>query len=241
MRNNWYYMGCFVVCRSLFCPYMFLFRLKNFFTCYKLLILLICTQIIIDGSAIVFSIMFWTWFRLPHLSIIGIFWCVCTDPINPMGIHLLCCAQNNECTITHDVICDIFPTITQDVGFHMGREQLHVFPSITFNSFCWQVDMVLTEDEICTLINFVIIDPTQTDLLSQSCAIWGFVAFDVIQAQKRGYCDQHPIDQFLPLTIEIFECLHKQVYVFLHYCANASFFFIKKIQLHCKRCKHLPS
>jgi len=82
---------------------------------------------------------------------------MCTNPINPMGIHLLCCAQNNECTTTHDVICDIFPTITQDVGFHMGREQLHVFPSITFNSFCWLVDMVLTEDEICTLINVVII------------------------------------------------------------------------------------
>jgi len=28
---------------------------------------------------------------------------------------------------TYDVVCDTFVTIVQDVGFHMGREQLHVF------------------------------------------------------------------------------------------------------------------
>jgi hypothetical protein len=46
---------------------------------------------------------------------------MCTHPINLMGIHLLCCAQNNERTKTHDVICDTFPTIVWDVGFHMGQ------------------------------------------------------------------------------------------------------------------------
>ncbi len=181
--------------------------------------------LIFQLSSLVFSITFWTWFGLPHLSIIGILQCVCTHPIDPMGIHLLSCAQNNEHIKTHDIICDTFPTIAQDVGFHMGWKQLHVFPLITFNSFCWQVDMVLTEDGICTLVNVVIINPTRMDLLFQSCAIQGFVAFDVIQAQERGYCNQHPIDQFLLLTIEIFECLHKHVYVFLHYCANAIWSF----------------
>jgi hypothetical protein len=77
-----------------------------------------------------------------------------------MGIHLLCCAHNNEHTRTHDVFCDIFLAIARDVGFHMGQEQLYVFPLVKFNSFCWQVDMVLTEDGICTLANVVIIDPT---------------------------------------------------------------------------------
>jgi hypothetical protein len=43
----------------------------------------------------------------------------------------------------------------------------------------------------------------------------------VIQAKKRSYHDQHLTDQFFPLAIEIFECLHKQTDVFLDDCANA--------------------
>ncbi len=94
------------------------------------------------------------------------------------------------------------------------------------------------------------------DLLPQSCAIQGVTTFIAAQTKKRGYHDQHPTDQFLPSTIEVFGCLHKEVDVFLHDCANAiwSFkgpkspplldlvtFFIKKFQLHCKECKHPPS
>jgi len=44
-----------------------------------------------------------------------------TLPIDPIGIHFLCCAHDgNECTKTHDVIHDIFIVIMQVyVGFHM--------------------------------------------------------------------------------------------------------------------------
>jgi hypothetical protein len=58
------------------------------------------------------------------------------------------------------------------------------------------------------------------------------------------------------LTMEVFGCLHNQVDVYLHNCANAIsslkgpngppflswlFFFDKKFQSHYKGCKHLPS
>jgi hypothetical protein len=46
--------------------------------------------------------------------------CVCMHPIDPMGIHLLCCAHGNERIGTHDVICDTFATIARDAGFHVG-------------------------------------------------------------------------------------------------------------------------
>jgi hypothetical protein len=42
----------------------------------------------------------------------------------------------------------------------------------------------------------------------------GFVAFDAPQAKERSYHTLHPINQFLPLAIEVFGCLHKQAYVF---------------------------
>jgi hypothetical protein len=56
----------------------------------------------------------------PHPLIVGFFWCVCTPPINPMGIHLLRCVHGNECTWTHDAIRDTFVAIMWDVGFHVG-------------------------------------------------------------------------------------------------------------------------
>jgi hypothetical protein len=52
-----------------------------------------------------------------------------------MGIHFLHYAFGNERTKTHDAIHDTFATIMWDVGFHVGREQLHVLPSNMFNSF----------------------------------------------------------------------------------------------------------
>jgi hypothetical protein len=125
------------------------------------------------------ALVFFTVFRiplgLPHPSIICIFQCVCTHPINLMGIQLLCCVHDNERIKTYDVVCNTFFAITWDVGFHVGREQLHVLPSNTFNSFCWWVDIVFTKDDICILINVVITNPTKARLLPRSCATQGFV------------------------------------------------------------------
>jgi hypothetical protein len=76
---------------------------------------------------------------------------------------------------TYDVVHDTFATIVQDVGYHMGQKQVHVFSSTMFNSFCSQVDIVLTIDDIHTLINVVIVDPTHVDLLPRSYTTQRFV------------------------------------------------------------------
>jgi hypothetical protein len=49
---------------------------------------------------------------LPHPLITSIPQCVCTHPIDLMGIHLLHCAHSNEHTGTHDVIHNTFSAIT---------------------------------------------------------------------------------------------------------------------------------
>jgi len=77
-----------------------------------------------------------------------------------MGIHLLQYMHNNKRTRTHDVIRNTFATIARDVGFHIRRKQLHVLPSTTFNSSHRQIDILLTKDGICTLVDVVIVDPT---------------------------------------------------------------------------------
>jgi len=102
----------------------------------------------------------------------------------------------------------------------VGQTQLHALPSTTFNSSHRQVDIVFTKNGIRTLANVVITDPTHADLLSQFCPIQGFATFNATQAKERSHHNQHPTNQFLFLTIEVFECLHKQIDVFLHDCAN---------------------
>jgi hypothetical protein len=80
---------------------------------------------------------------------------------------------------------------------------------------------VFTKDDIHTLIDIIIIDPTCANFLPQSCTTQGFATSNVTQTKERNYHNQHLTDQFLLLAIQIFECLHKQVDVFLHNCSNA--------------------
>jgi hypothetical protein len=58
-----------------------------------------------------FSITLQMWFGLPHPSIVGLPWCVCTHSINLMGIHLLHYAHGNEHMGTHDAIHNTFVII----------------------------------------------------------------------------------------------------------------------------------
>jgi hypothetical protein len=121
-----------------------------------------------------FSIALQMWLGLPHLSIISLPWCVCTHPINPTGIHFLCCTHANKCIGTHDVVFDIFAIIAQDVDFHLGWEQLHAFPLTTFSSSCWWVNIVLT------LVDIVITNPMCVDLFPWSYTTQGFATSNAI-------------------------------------------------------------
>jgi len=103
----------------------------------------------------------------------------------------------------------------------MKQKQLHVLFSTTFNSFHRWVDIMLTKDASCTLINVVITDPTRAYLFPWSYATQRFVASDITQTKERSYCNWHPTNQFLLLAIEVFGCLHKHDDVFLCDCANA--------------------
>jgi len=78
-----------------------------------------------------------------------------------------------------------------------------------FNSSYQWVNIVLTKDGIHTLFDIFIVDPMWVDLFPRSCAIQKFVAFDATQAKEKNYRKRHPIDQFLPVTIDVFQCLHK--------------------------------
>jgi hypothetical protein len=89
----------------------------------------------------------------------------------------------HECTSIHDVVCDTFVTIVQDVTFHMGRKQLHALLSSMLNPSHWRVDIMLTKDGMCTLANVVIIDLMRVYLFLQSCTIQKSFASNAVQTK----------------------------------------------------------
>jgi hypothetical protein len=42
------------------------------------------------------------------------------------------------------------------------------------------------------------------------------IVVDVVQNKQESYVNRDPTNQFLPLAIEVFGCLHKHVDMFLH-------------------------
>jgi hypothetical protein len=129
---------------------------------------------------------------------------------------ILSCTHGDECIGTHYAIRNTFVAMAQDFSFHVGQEQLHTFPSTMFHSFCRWIEIVLTKDGIRTLANVVIVDSTWADLLRWSYTTKWFATSKAVQTKEKSHHDQHPINQFLFLTIEVFECLNKQADVFLH-------------------------
>jgi hypothetical protein len=52
----------------------------------------------------------------------------------------------------------------------MGQQKPHAFPSNMFNSSCQQIDVMFIKDNILTLVDVVIANPTCANLLPPSCA-----------------------------------------------------------------------
>jgi hypothetical protein len=94
--------------------------------------------------------------------------CTYGQPINSMGIHLLEGSRTRKCTTSHDVQ-NTFASISKNVGFHIFHEQSHVLLMFSplLQSSQQQVDVVLTTNEVNTMVEVVIINPTQANLVSK--------------------------------------------------------------------------
>ncbi len=75
---------------------------------------------------------------------------------------------------------------------------------------------MFTKNDIKTLADVGIVDPTRANLFPQFCATQGFATSSVAQTKEKSYQNWHPTNQFFPLAIEVFGYLHKHVDVFLH-------------------------
>jgi hypothetical protein len=57
---------------------------------------------------------------------------------------------------SHDVVQNVFTTITRDVGFHVSQEQIHILPPLTLQFLHHLVDIVFLVNAVCTLADVLI-------------------------------------------------------------------------------------
>ncbi len=84
-----------------------------------------------------------------HLLVFRVSHCICSQPLDPIRIHLLCCMHGGKRMASHDVVQNVFATIARDVGFHVSQEQNPSTPRPTifaplnqhcaFNQWCLHI------------------------------------------------------------------------------------------------------
>jgi hypothetical protein len=159
-------------------------------------------------------------FKVLYLSIVGFSQCVCTYPINLMGVYFLRYTHNNEHIETHDIVCNTFVIIVWDVVFHVVHQQLHALPSTMCNPLVKKSNWHCVHQRWNSHI--VIANPMHANQLPQLCTIQRLVASKATQVKNIYiYYNWHPTNPFFKLVIDIFGYLHKQADVFLHDCASA--------------------
>ncbi len=81
---------------------------------------------------------------LPSLAL-GLSHSIYGQPLDPMGIHLFCCAHGGNRTTSHDVVQDVFTSITRNASFHVAHQQTMFFchlpsdPHINRSTLCFRL------------------------------------------------------------------------------------------------------
>jgi hypothetical protein len=105
----------------------------------------------------IFSSTLHTKLGLPHALDLKLTHCICGQPLNLAKTHLICCFLGGEHNTSHNVVWDAFASIMKYVGFYVNK--FMSFRHLPFNIH-QRIDIMLLVDDIHTLANMVIVDPT---------------------------------------------------------------------------------
>jgi hypothetical protein len=142
--------------------------------------------------------------NISHLTFLHLSQCHCYHTLNDLGIHLICCLCENDCTTTHDTLQNTIATIASKSGAHIYREVFHFFPHDTQR---W-VDIIITKDNFRTLMDVVIANLTHTNLVQHASTMIMHVTIVIVQDKTQSYTKRVPRNDFIPLTIETYNCFH---------------------------------
>ncbi len=101
-----------------------------------------------------------TCFGLPHLIVAHLSWCHSGHTIDNLNTHLFRCPYGSECIIVHNTLWYIVITIVLESKTYVQREVSHLF---LCHIWRW-VDILVTRDDFCILMNIVIVNLI--------CTIW---------------------------------------------------------------------
>jgi len=85
-----------------------------------------------------------------------------------------------------------------------------------------QVDIFITRNSFQTLTNVFIADPTCIDLVQCALTTTAHAMTVVTQNKTQSYIKSELKDDFIPLVIETYDCLHPCFDSFLISCVHAS-------------------
>jgi hypothetical protein len=86
-----------------------------------------------------------------------------------------------------------------DSGTHIQKEVSHIFPHHTRR----QMDIVITRDDFWTWSDFVIANPTRTNLVQGVSTTTTHVTTIVVQDKTQSYIERMVGDDFIPLAIDL--------------------------------------
>ncbi len=133
---------------------------------------------------------------LSHPLVLGVSHYICSQPLDPMGIHLFRCAHGEEKMASHDVVQIVFVTIVKIAGFHVSQKKIHVISPLALQSSRHRIDIVLLINGVRTLVNVIITNPIWVDLVSRVALFCGVTVTITTQAKDGLHCDRFPTTCF---------------------------------------------
>ncbi len=178
--------------------------------------IIIFSRMVLD----VFSITLCTRLGFPHPLVLKMSYCICSQPLDPMGIPLVQCVHGGERMASHGVVWNAFEVITRDEKFHVSWKHTHVLQCFALQSLHRRINIVLSIDGVRMLAYIIIIDPTSDDLVLRATFSYKVIVIVATQVKDALCHDRFLMDMFLPLVVEDFRCLHQEANGFLHRYAN---------------------
>lgn len=106
------------------------------------------------------------------------------------------------CTITHDTFWNIIATIALESGSCIQKKVSDLFP---YHIQRW-VDIVIIRNDLKTLVDVAIVDPTYTNLVHHVSTTTTHATIIATQNNARFYIKWMPGNDFIPLSTETYGC-----------------------------------
>ncbi len=124
----------------------------------------------------------------------------------------------------HDMFWDTIATFVRKSGAHEQRKVSHLFPCHTWK---W-VDIVITKDDFKTMVDIVIVASICINLVECALMTIMYATIFVVQNKKWYYIKQVLKDDFIPLAIKTYDCLHPHFDSYFISCVHISIIYYQQ-------------